>query len=219
VVARSQVRGFLDAVYEDPALKNRLVLWTFVALVLPTAALVALGLPEKLAYATMAALIFPLQFVVYLMGRPSIRAGVVTASYTTYALSGSAGNVVEVGRVAIRKHPDELVYPLRRDEFDVLLEVEALAEEKRWRDVALGSGVASLVGLLGILAAVDWSQISLAREWVPVLFVALLGMATVGSVILFIVEEARVRRVQGSGFSNVSARIKNFLEEHSQKES
>lgn len=61
-----QFDAFLNAMYTDSHLKNRTILWTFVALVLPAACFVAAGVPGKPAYITMAALIPPLQIVLYL---------------------------------------------------------------------------------------------------------------------------------------------------------
>jgi hypothetical protein len=113
VVAHGQIKGFLDALYQDSALKNRIVLWTFVVLVLPTAVLVALGVPERPAYSTMAALLFPLQFVVYLLGQPTVQ----VKDTTTSAEEPRSTHPVEVGSITIREQQDELTYPMRRDEF------------------------------------------------------------------------------------------------------
>jgi uncharacterized protein YjbI with pentapeptide repeats len=65
VLTRSQIDRFLATLYEDSALKDRLVLWTFVVLVFPTAVLVGLGVPERPAYLTMSALLLPLLLVLY----------------------------------------------------------------------------------------------------------------------------------------------------------
>src|SRR6266496_6030835 len=60
-----QFDAFLSAMCKDSHLKNRIILWTFLALVFPTAFLVAAGVPEKPAYITMAVLVLPLQIAVY----------------------------------------------------------------------------------------------------------------------------------------------------------
>jgi hypothetical protein len=65
-----KVGGFLTALYNHSYLKRRLMLWTFVLLVIPTALLVALGVPEKPAYLAMCALMLPLHFALYLRGVP-----------------------------------------------------------------------------------------------------------------------------------------------------
>src|SRR6266481_5830191 len=62
---QSQFDAFLSAMYKDSHLKNRIILWTFLILVFPTAFLVAAGVPEKPAYIAMAALVLPLQILIY----------------------------------------------------------------------------------------------------------------------------------------------------------
>lgn len=70
--AQSQFGVFLNAVYKDHHLKNRLILWTFLGLVLPTAFLVAAGVPERVACVVMIVLMFPLWLVVHARtSRPS----------------------------------------------------------------------------------------------------------------------------------------------------
>jgi hypothetical protein len=60
-----RVNGFLNALYQDRQLKNWIILWTVMALVVPAALLVAAGLPETPVFLAMVALIVPLQFLVY----------------------------------------------------------------------------------------------------------------------------------------------------------
>jgi hypothetical protein len=72
MVTRDRIHQFFAALYGDSFLKKRLLLWTFVLLVVPTSLLVALGAPEKQAYIVMGALIFPLHFVFYLRGTPRL---------------------------------------------------------------------------------------------------------------------------------------------------
>lgn len=62
---RFQLDVFLEAFYRDTRLKSRLIMWTFAGLVVPTTLLVATGIPEKLAYIVMAALILPFLILVY----------------------------------------------------------------------------------------------------------------------------------------------------------
>jgi hypothetical protein len=104
VLTRSNIGGFLQALYEDHALKNKLFVWTFAALVLPAALLVALGLPEKAVYVAMAALLFPLQFIVYSLGRRSNQAGAATTSAQESASRHLAGS----------QHTRDLLVPRER---------------------------------------------------------------------------------------------------------
>jgi hypothetical protein len=120
---------------------------------------------------------------------------------------------VEVGTITTRKQPDEFAYPLRRDEFDALLEAETFAEVKRWRDIAFTSAVASFVGFLGTLACIDWDQVRLGQKWLPILFLALLGSTAVSSIAVLVVQQSRIRWAQDfSAFSRVKARILAFFQ-------
>jgi hypothetical protein len=76
---QAQFDTFLNALYKDSHLKNRLIVWTFAGLVLPTAFLVAAGVPEKPACIIMTALAPPLLIAVYaltsLRKTKSVRSG------------------------------------------------------------------------------------------------------------------------------------------------
>jgi hypothetical protein len=88
-----QVGGFLTALYSDSSLKRHLMLWTFVLLVVPTAVLVALGVPEKPAYLAMCALMLPLHFALYLRGVPRPLPKIDWRGYTPPARRATPGPV------------------------------------------------------------------------------------------------------------------------------
>ena len=123
---------------------------------------------------------------------------------------------VEVGgTITIRVRPDEIAYPLRRDEFDALMEGEPLAEEKRWRDIALASAVAFFVGLLGTIDVIDWGQVWIARQWGHLLLVAAIGAGTTGWLVVLGVQHNRIRRIRDcSVFTRVKTTIEAFFEEN-----
>jgi hypothetical protein len=62
---RLEIDAFFACLYRDAHVKNRIIVWTFVGLVFPTALLLALGVPSKPLYTAMFLLLLPLQFVVY----------------------------------------------------------------------------------------------------------------------------------------------------------
>jgi hypothetical protein len=65
-----EINAFFATLYRDAHVKNRIIAWTFVGLVFPTALLLALGVPAKPLYTVVFLLLLPLQFVVYrLSGR------------------------------------------------------------------------------------------------------------------------------------------------------
>jgi predicted MFS family arabinose efflux permease len=90
VPTRDQIGRFLAALYSDSSLKRRLLAGTFALLVVPTAVLVALGVPEKPAYVAMCALILPLQFALYLWGTTRLLPKMEIARDGTSAYPSSA---------------------------------------------------------------------------------------------------------------------------------
>jgi hypothetical protein len=62
---RLEIDAFFATLYRDAHVKNRIIVWTFVGLVFPTALLLALGISAKPLYTAMFLLLLPLQFVVY----------------------------------------------------------------------------------------------------------------------------------------------------------
>jgi len=74
--AQSQFDALLNSLYKDSHLKNRLILWTFLGLVLPLSFLVAIGLPEKAACVIMIALV-PFLFLMKGRNRKSKTASIV----------------------------------------------------------------------------------------------------------------------------------------------
>jgi len=82
------------------------------------------------------------------------------------------------GSLVAFPRPDEVVVPLRRDEFDILREGGA-SSEKASRDLYIGIGVTAVVGLIGILATMDWGNAWQAghRTWVLPFLVLLVATA------------------------------------------
>lgn len=71
----AQLDAFLKSVYVDSRLKNRIVLWTFLVLVLPAALLYSLGIPLKTLCIAVAALILPIEASVFSLYRTKKTAG------------------------------------------------------------------------------------------------------------------------------------------------
>jgi len=117
------------------------------------------------------------------------------------------------GMVAFQR-PDEIVVPLRRDEFEVLCEGEA-SSEKSNRDLSAGIGMTGLVGLVGVLATADWNSSLLPghRAWF-LLFLIALSVITVGAcVATFIFQTQLKKTLHNSAFSRIKARMQNWFEE------
>lgn len=117
------------------------------------------------------------------------------------------------GSLVAYPRPDEVVVPLRRDEFDILREGGASSEEAS-RDLYIGIGVTAVVGLIGILATMDWGNAWQAghRTWVLPFLVLL--VATAGAFVGAAIYHLRSQKTLiNSPFSRLSARLSNWFEE------
>jgi len=119
------------------------------------------------------------------------------------------------GGLAVPTQPREMVYPLRRDRFELLCEVETINDDKRWRDAALAFFAAAVAGSIGLMAALDWGSTLTNKRWPTVIFTGVLWVLTMTSLSIFIYFLFRVRRTSETGaFSRVKSEIKKWYEEH-----
>ena len=68
-----------------------------------------------------------------------------------------------VGAITTTSRPEEMSFPLTDDEFKTLCD-GTNGVERAGRDLYLGLGAGSLVGLVGILATADWSGFGQPRR-------------------------------------------------------
>lgn len=69
----------------------------------------------------------------------------------------TAGNY-KASTLVVSPRPDELGFPLREDEFQILCEGE-VSDARAGRDLCFGAFLGAAVGLAGVLASVDWGTI------------------------------------------------------------
>jgi len=69
----TQLDAFLQALYRDSRLKNKIVLWTFLLLVLPGAFIAAVGISIKVVSTVMLILLLPLQFGIFSLSQGEVR--------------------------------------------------------------------------------------------------------------------------------------------------
>jgi hypothetical protein len=118
------------------------------------------------------------------------------------------------GGLFVFPRPDEIVVPLRRDEFDTLSE-GGVSEEKANRDLYIGGGFSALAGLVGVLVTTDW-----ASAWQPehrwrflIPFLAL-GIMVAGSVVGACIHQGRLKRTSSnSPFSRLRERLLGLFNE------
>jgi hypothetical protein len=116
------------------------------------------------------------------------------------------------GMVAFPR-PDEVVVPLRREEFDILRE-GAPSSEKASRDLYIGIGVTAVVGLVGLLATLDWDNAlqSGHRTWIIPSLILL--VASAGAFVGAAIYHYRLKKtLTGSPFSRLSERLTHWFDE------
>ena len=131
---------------------------------------------------------------------------------------GGAGRGYNAGGSMVGyPRPDEVVVPLRRDEFDTLCD-GAVGEERANRDLYIGGAIGSFIGLVGVLvaAAADWDGISKShlQAWTFLIASVILIVLTTGSVAGACVYHANMKRtLTNSAFSRVKARLEGLFNE------
>src|SRR5580704_17057238 len=96
------------------------------------------------------------------------------------------------GGLVAYPRPDEIVVPLRQEEFDILCE-GSVSEDKASRDLFFGIGCGAVAGLVGVLATTDWDT-----TWKPghrgwfFFFLLVLCVMVVGSAVGAWIYQARL---------------------------
>jgi hypothetical protein len=118
------------------------------------------------------------------------------------------------GSLVAYPRPDEVVVPLRREEFDTLCE-GGVSEAKGSRDLCVGIGFGALAGLIGVLATTDWDTTWKPghRGWFFFCLLALCVMVA-GSAVGAWIHQVRLNRtINSSAFSRVRARLLGLFDE------
>jgi hypothetical protein len=118
------------------------------------------------------------------------------------------------GGLVAYPRPDEIVVPLRREEFDILCE-GGVSEEKSSRDVYVGGFFGTGAGLVAFLATTDWASTwqPERRWWFLIPFLVLCIMITV-SVVGACIHQLRLKRISNnSPFSRLRTRLLGLFNE------
>jgi hypothetical protein len=118
------------------------------------------------------------------------------------------------GSLVAYPRPDEVVVPLRREEFDTLCE-GGVSEAKASRDLCVGIGFGALAGLIGVLATTDWDTTWKPghRGWFFFCLLALCVMVA-GSAAGAWIHQVRLNQtINSSAFSRVRARLLSLFDE------
>lgn len=117
------------------------------------------------------------------------------------------------GTVVVPTQPEEVGYPLRRAEFDILCEGENANKDERWRDVCIGVCATALMSLFALFATADWARILTSKAWVALTLSVVLLVIFVSSFVVSLILHSRVKRqALSSGYSRLKTRIENYFE-------
>jgi len=118
------------------------------------------------------------------------------------------------GGLVAYPRPDEIVVPLRREEFDTLCE-GGVSDEKSSRDLYIGGCFASLAGLIGVLVTTDWASTwTPERRWFFLGPFLALCMMSAGLVVGACIYHGRLKRARSnSPFSRLKTRLLGLFNE------
>lgn len=124
------------------------------------------------------------------------------------------------GTSVVPTQPDELVYPLRRETFDILCEGEATNENQRCRDLSISVCATSLFGLIALFANADPKNLNFKDS--PWGFSLLLISGTVflasGTLSIFFGRRS-FKNPASSSYARAKKRILDFFSTDNQKNS
>lgn len=125
-----------------------------------------------------------------------------------------AGRAYNAGGLFAFPRPDEIVVPLRREEFDILCE-GAISEEKSSRDLYIGALVGAFVGLVGVFASADWASTwQTERRWLFLVSVLVLFIMAAASAMGAGIHQSRMKRTSNnSPFSRLRTRLLGLFNE------
>jgi hypothetical protein len=117
------------------------------------------------------------------------------------------------GGMVVPPQPEEVAYPLRGEQFDVLCEGERITEDKWWRDISIAISATALVGLVGVVATVEWDRALASKRWTVFVSTLVLAVLFLVAAILFVFMQTRLRRqTPSSGYARLKSKIATYFQ-------
>jgi hypothetical protein len=107
------------------------------------------------------------------------------------------------------EQPAELVFPLRREQFDLLCEGETMQQEL---GLCIATFITSVGGLIGLLATIDWTAAFAQKKVFPFVWTALFAVVALASGLVGGLAYTRSSGKGRSGYSRVKAKIAEFFQ-------
>jgi hypothetical protein len=118
------------------------------------------------------------------------------------------GATFHVSSIVVNPRPDEVGFPLREDEFQILCDGN-ISEARANRDLCIGAFVGAVLGLAGLFASTDWGTIWQQQHtrWFLVSFIFLLLIVGGCGAGWWIFQRALTRTTSDSPYSRLRKRI------------
>jgi hypothetical protein len=118
----------------------------------------------------------------------------------------------QASSLVVSARPDEIGFPLREDEFQILLEGD-VSEARAGRDLCVGSCLTALLGLLGVVATADWATVVQQERKLPlVICIALVGIAAGCGVGSTIYHRRVITTRHNSTYSHLVTRVSEWFD-------
>ena len=113
----------------------------------------------------------------------------------------------EAGTLHVSRRPDEALATLSRVEFQVLLDGE-VNQARAGRDLCLGFFGSAVIGLIGLIATVDWDTTFSKAQKGPLIWAGILFAIIVSSALGALIYHMRYCRTRkDSAYSDLMARL------------
>ena len=118
------------------------------------------------------------------------------------------------GRIVILSQPEELGYPIRREEFEILCEGEVHAKDKEWRNILIGITATAGLALLEQIATTEWGRALELKKWLVFMAVFVEALVFLSSIVISVYLHFRVRRrAVPSGYVRMKQKISTYFEQ------
>ncbi len=114
--------------------------------------------------------------------------------------------------------PEEVAYPIRRVEFDILCEGERASIELRIRDLSIHFSMAALFALVALIVGIHGDFAIASRNWLVFAFAVLISsIFLAGLATAYIVNRIAVRHKNGSAYSHLKEKIEDWFKSQGQR--
>lgn len=113
--------------------------------------------------------------------------------------------------LVVPPRPDEVCFSLTEVEFQTLCE-GGVSDARAGRDLCIGACVTAVLGLVGILATVEWEPIWKEHRVLPFIACAILLAVAAGCGVGWCIYQRRLTQTRNdSSYSRLKSRIANFF--------